>query len=128
MEVRPREDWNSTDLANAGGINERWATRGQLAAEGRPHEDTEPEAFDRRPGRDYDHACAHAWFDSEEVRTVHRTVGTPDVVDAGRVQCAGAVAVHIHADLDDPHELHEVHDRLPKPVSVPDDHLRRCRI
>src|SRR5207302_4565509 len=81
-----------------------------------------------RPGRDYDHACAHAWFDSEEVRTVHRTVGTPDVVDAGRVQCAGAVAVHIHADLDDPHELHEVHDRLPKPVSVPDDHLRRCRI
>jgi hypothetical protein len=31
------------------------------------------------------------------------------------------VAVHVHADLDDPHELRQICDRLPDGVSEKDD-------
>src|SRR5205085_11633786 len=100
---------------------EGWATGGQLLADAKreasPEPRREPEDFDERPARYIGHPCAHAGLDGEEVRTVDPAQRLSKVIDAGRVQDARSVACHIHANLDDPDELHQVHDRLPKPVS-----------
>ena len=45
----------------------------------------------------------------------------PEVIDARGVQIREAVAVHVHPDLDDPDQLHQIRDGLPQPVAVPDD-------
>ena len=48
-----------------------------------------------------------------------------EVIDAGWIQVGKSFPTHIHTDLDDSDELHEVCDRLPDAVSDKEDRSRR---
>ena len=49
-----------------------------------------------------------AWVQGHEARAEQRTRRSTLVVDARRVEVARRITVHVHADLDDAHELHQI--------------------
>src|SRR6185436_3010107 len=57
----------------------------------------------------------------QEDRPVVDAKGLAEVEEPGRVQVALSIAVHVHSNFDDPHELREVCDRLPNAVAEKDD-------
>ena len=80
--------------------------------------------LDARSPRDIEHAHANARLDGQERGPVDPAERLPEVIDARGVQIRKAVAVHVHPDLDDPDQLHQIRDGLPQPVAVPDDRPR----
>src|SRR5262249_38230577 len=111
-----------------GAINERRDTRGKRFTDhSRPVTGTEAVPIDGRPARDIGHAGAHARLDGEEDGAENPAERLAEVVNAGRIQIAGAVAGYGRPALDHPDELHQVCHGLPLRVTVRDNRLWRGR-
>src|SRR5207244_7275709 len=79
------------------------------------------DATHRQPHPHIAHAYVNARLHGQELGPVDPAEGLPQIIDARGVQIRKAVAFHVHTDLDDPDQLHQIRDGLPLPVAVSDD-------
>ena len=118
MEKR-RTDGTPAQDRDPGGIDQRRLSRVEQTAQGGPARPQLP--IRQRVARHSEHPGPHARLHRQEDRPVIGAKGLAEVEDPGGVQVVLPVAVHVHPDLDDPHELHQVCGGLPNAVGEKDD-------
>src|SRR5204863_6017240 len=114
------ENGHPVEAGNPRAVEERRHTRGQRRADGSA-EDRRQAIVAAQSPRDIERAHVNARLDGQELGPVDPAERLPEIIDARGVQIRKAVAVHVHTDLKDPDQLHQIRDGLPLPVAVSDD-------
>lgn len=113
-------EWHVLIEAGATDMDERRHTRGEDPDQARS-ERTESDVLNVRPTWNIGNPSTYRWFHREKDRPIHTSPRYPCIIDTRGIQVGNAVTIDVYAYLNHPHQLHQVHDRLPPTVAVADD-------